>query len=302
MSLTLDFPVKEYRKVDTLLGSRPTIEGAGVHLFRAFGPREVKLVDPFLRLDDFHSGSPKDYLAGFPWHPHRGIETVTYMIRGVVEHGDSIGNKGSIQSGDVQWMTAGNGILHQEMPQRYDGMFQGFQLWVNLPASKKMMDPRYRDIKSDQIPVAKISEGVEAKVIAGDVAGVKGPVRDLVVRTEYLDVKMGSGKVFEQASVDGSTQLAYLYEGDAVLDPEDKNPANQGTLAIFGNGNGVKIRSGASGARFLLASGKPLREPVAWGGPIVMNTEEEMDRAFEELRQGAFIKKSLRKERARPNV
>ncbi|OGS55767.1 MAG: hypothetical protein A3K60_04370 [Euryarchaeota archaeon RBG_19FT_COMBO_56_21] len=295
MSLTLDFPVKEYRKVDTLLGSRPTIEGAGVHLFRAFGPREVKLVDPFLLLDDFHSGNPKDYLAGFPWHPHRGIETVTYMIRGVVEHGDSIGNKGSIQSGDVQWMTAGNGILHQEMPQRYDGMFQGFQLWVNLPASKKMMDPRYRDIKSDQIPVAKISEGVEAKVIAGDVAGVKGPVRDLVVRTEYLDVKMGSGKVFEQASVDGSTQLAYLYEGDALLDPEDKNPANQGTLAIFGNGNGVKIRSGASGARFLLVSGKPLREPVAWGGPIVMNTEEELDRAFEELRQGTFIKKSLRK-------
>src|SRR4030066_150019 len=180
MSLTLDFPVNEYRKVDTLLGSRPKIEGAGVHLFRAFGPREVKLVDPFLLLDDFHSGNPKDYLAGFPWHPHRGIETVTYMIRGVVEHGDSIGNKGAINSGDVQWMTAGNGILHQEMPQQFKGMFQGFQLWVNLPAAHKMMNPRYREVRSEQIAAHSPEKGIEVKVIAGKSDGVEGPVRDLV--------------------------------------------------------------------------------------------------------------------------
>src|SRR4030066_7788 len=255
MGLTLVSLVREHRRVDTILRSRPTVEGAGVHLFRAFGPREIKVVDPFLLLDDFHSDDPRDYLAGFPWHPHRGIETVTYMIRGVVEHGDSIGNKGSIQSGDVQWMTAGNGILHQEMPQRYDGMFQGFQLWVNLPASKKRMDPRYRDVKGAQIPVAKISEGVEAKIIAGDVAGGKGPVRDLVVKAEYLDVLMEPGKVLEHATADGSTQLAYLYEGDALLDPEDENPASQGTLAVFGDGRSIRIRSGASGARLLLVSG-----------------------------------------------
>ena len=281
------------RPVKKITSAKPTIEGAGVKLHRAFGFGDTKDTDPFLLLDDFRNDNPEDYLAGFPWHPHRGIETVTYMIRGVVEHGDSIGNKGAIQSGDVQWMTAGNGILHQEMPQRYDGMFQGFQLWVNLPASKKMMDPRYRDVKSAQIPVARIAEGVEAKIITGDLAGAKGPVRDLVVKIEYLDIKMESGKVFEHESVDGLTQFAYLYKGEALLNPEDKNPATQGTLAVFGEGKGVKIRSGISGARFLLVSGKTLREPIAWGGPIVMNTEEELDRAFEELRQGTFIKKRL---------
>lgn len=286
--------MKQYRKVDTTLKSKPTVEGAGVHLFRAFGPREVRLVDPFLLLDDFHSDDPSDYLAGFPWHPHRGIETVTYMIRGVVEHGDSIGNKGSIQSGDVQWMTAGNGILHQEMPQRYDGMFQGFQLWVNLPASKKMMDPRYREVKSAQIPIANITEGVEAKVIAGEVDGVKGPVRDLVVSAEYLDVKMEPDRVFERTAPEGFTQIAYLFEGDAVLHPDARDHALKGTLAVFGEGRSVRIKAGASGARFLFVSGKPLREPIAWGGPIVMNTDEELDRAFEELRQGTFIKKDRR--------
>lgn len=286
--------MKPNRKVDTILRSKPTIEGAGVHLFRAFGPREVKIVDPFLLLDDFHSSDPRDYLAGFPWHPHRGIETVTYMIRGVVEHGDSIGNKGSIQSGDVQWMTAGGGILHQEMPQRYAGMFQGFQLWANLPASKKMMDPRYRDIKSTQIPTANVSDGVEAKVIAGEVAGIKGPVRDLIVKTEYLDVKMSPSRVFEHDSVDGTTQLAYVFDGEAFLDPESKTVADQGTLAVFGKGRAVKVRAGDSGARFLLVSGEPLGEPIAWGGPIVMNTQDELDRAFEDLRQGTFIRKPSR--------
>jgi len=287
--------VTSYRKVDATLRSAPTVEGAGVHLFRAFGPREVKRVDPFLLLDDFHSDNPRDYLAGFPWHPHRGIETVTYMIRGDVEHGDSIGNKGTIGSGDVQWMTAGNGILHQEMPQRYDGMFQGFQLWVNLPASKKMMDPRYREVKSAQMPVAEISKGVNVKVIAGEVSGVKGPVRDLVVDTEYIDVIMGPNAALEHDSGDRTTQLAYLYAGDAIMGTAEEAVDAPGTLVIFGEGSRIKVRSGSSGARMLLVSGKPLREPIAWGGPIVMNTEEELELAFDELRKGTFIKRGGRR-------
>ena len=295
MGLTLSFRVAEFRKAAHVFRSKPTIEGAGVHLYRAFGPREVKLVDPFLLLDDFHSDNPRDYMAGFPWHPHRGIETVTYMIRGTVEHGDSMGNKGSIRTGDVQWMTAGSGILHQEMPQRYEGMFQGFQLWVNLPSSSKMMDPRYRDVQHNQIPTATVSEGVVAKVIAGDVGGAKGPVRDLVVDTEYLDVHMQPRKVFEHDSKERATQLAYLYEGDALLSPGERNSEKQGTLAVFGEGSRVKIRSGDSGASLLLVSGKPLREPIAWGGPIVMNTDEELNLAFEELGQGSFIKQGTRR-------
>jgi redox-sensitive bicupin YhaK (pirin superfamily) len=261
-----------------------------VHLFRAFGPRETRLVDPFLLLDDFHSNDPRDYIAGFPWHPHRGIETVTYMIRGVVEHGDSIGNTGAIGSGDVQWMTAGSGILHQEMPQKYDGMFQGFQLWVNLPSSKKMMAPRYREVKGPQIPSVELAEGVVAKVIAGEAAGVRGSIRDLVVSANYLDVEMGPSKSFEIASEEENTQLAYVHDGEALLDPERRASSDKGKLAIFGPGNSMRIKSGPSGARILLVSGKPLREQIAWGGPIVMNTEEELSLAFRELREGTFIK------------
>jgi hypothetical protein len=270
--------------------SRPTIEGAGVNLKRALGPGEARTVDPFLLLDDFHSKDPSDYVAGFPWHPHRGIETVTYMIRGVVEHGDSIGNKGVINSGDVQWMTAGSGILHQEMPQKYKGMFQGFQLWVNLPASQKMMRPRYRDLRKDQIPSYSPRKGVDIKVIAGRSNGVEGPVKDLVVETEYLDVSLAPGRTLNHRVKKQNTALAYVFEGSARFSPESGSEIGAENVVVFVEGSEIEIQAGADHARFLLISGRPLKEPIAWGGPIVMNTQAELDLAFEELRTGKFIK------------
>jgi redox-sensitive bicupin YhaK (pirin superfamily) len=279
------------RKVDESWMSRATVEGAGVRLRRALGPGEVTYADPFLLFDDFHSSNPQDYMAGFPWHPHRGIETVTYMIRGVMEHGDSIGNKGVIDSGDVQWMTAGGGILHQEMPQRYQGVMQGFQLWVNLPAKRKMMDPRYRDVKKKQIPSVEPQKGVDVKVVAGRVEGAEGPVRDLVVETEYLDVSVGPNKRFEHRVPLGHTAFAYVFEGDGAFEREKAKLYGEQELVLFGEGDEIYSRGGKNGVRFLLISGKPLKEPVAWGGPIVMNTEDELDLAFRELREGTFIKK-----------
>jgi redox-sensitive bicupin YhaK (pirin superfamily) len=270
--------------------SRPTIEGAGVNLKRALGPGETRTADPFLLLDDFHSEDPSDYVAGFPWHPHRGIETVTYMIRGVVEHGDSIGNKGAINSGDVQWMTAGSGILHQEMPQEYKGRFQGFQLWVNLPASQKMMKPRYRDVRKDQIPSHSPEKGVDIKVIAGRSNGVEGPVKDLVVETEYLDVSLAPGRTLNHRVKKQNTALAYVFEGSARFSPESRFEIGAENVVVFGAGSEIEIQAGADHARFLLISGRPLKEPIAWGGPIVMNTQAELDLAFEELRTGKFIK------------
>ena len=278
------------RKIDSILLSRATIEGAGVHLKRAFGPTEVPLLDPFLMLDDFHSENPEDYMAGFPWHPHRGIETVTYMIRGAVEHGDSIGNKGVINSGDVQWMTAGSGIMHQEMPKEYHGTMQGFQLWVNLPASHKMMKPRYRGITEKQMPNFSPRKGVHVKVIAGQVDGTKGPVRDLVVDSEYLDVTLGPSNEIVHPIEKGKKAFAYVFEGGGSFHQESKKLVGAESLVIFEDGDEVMIRSGKEGIRFLLVSGNPIGEPVAWGGPIVMNTEEELDVAFDQLRKGTFIK------------
>lgn len=260
-----------------------------MHLKRALGPGEAKRADPFLLLDDFHSADPADYIAGFPWHPHRGIETVTYVIRGLIEHGDSIGNKGAIGSGDVQWMTAGGGILHQEMPREYSGMMQGFQLWVNLPASGKMMRPRYRDVKSSQIPEAVTADGASVKVIAGEVEGTRGPVRDLVVESEYLDVSIKPGKSFSHGVRRGNTAFAYIFEGRGGFGGNGKSFGPE-DLILFEDGDTVQARAGKDGIRFLLVSGKPLREPIAWGGPIVMNTEEELDTAFRELREGTFIR------------
>ncbi|HEX7392231.1 MAG TPA: pirin family protein [Thermoplasmata archaeon] len=282
--------MSEFKEPERIQQSRPTIEGAGVRLKRVFGPREAPLVDPFLLLDDFHSSDPKDYVAGFPWHPHRGIETVTYMISGVVEHGDSIGNKGAINSGDVQWMTAGNGILHQEMPQRYEGMMQGFQLWVNLPSSKKMMSPRYRDVSKSQIPTHAPSRGIDIKVIAGEIGGTKGPVQDLVVRTEYFDVGLGPGVALEHSVEPGHRTVAYVYEGAASFGKERKNIVGSENLVVLGQGRKIAVKADRRGARFLLASGAPLRERIAWGGPIVMNTQDELDLAFRELSEGTFIK------------
>lgn len=261
-----------------------------MRLRRALGPGEVTYADPFLLLDDFHSEDSSDYLAGFPWHPHRGIETVTYMIRGAVDHGDSIGNKGVIGSGDVQWMTAGSGILHQEMPREYKGMMQGFQLWVNLPSSRKMMNPRYRDIKHGQIPSFSPKDGVDVKVIAGEVEGTKGPVQDLVVHAEYLDISLKPHKELEHRISEGDTAFAYLFEGEGQFDQRERKTFGAEELIMFKDGDGVQVKAGKDGVRFLLVSGTPLREPVAWGGPIVMNTEEELDIAFRELRDDTFIK------------
>lgn len=261
-----------------------------MRLRRALGPGEVTSSDPFLLLDDFSSDDPSDYLAGFPWHPHRGIETVTYMIRGEVEHGDSIGNKGVIGSGDVQWMTAGSGILHQEMPREFKGMMQGFQLWINLPASSKMMSPRYREIKADAIPTHSPDTGVEIKIVAGAIGGTKGPVKDLVVDAEYVDVSIAPNRQFEHAVRRGNTGFAYIFQGDGRFDGSSKKSFGQQEIVMFGEGDSVSVKAGPDGVRFLMISGSPLKEPVAWGGPIVMNTDAELDLAFGELREGNFIK------------
>lgn len=281
------------RNIDKILKSKPTIEGAGVHLKRAFGYYEVPLLDPFLLLDDFHSGNPADYIAGFPWHPHRGIETVTYMLEGRVEHGDSMGNKGVILPGDVQWMTAGNGIIHQEMPKGDNGNMWGFQLWVNLPSTHKMMEPRYREVKTEQIPEVSIGENVKIRVISGEIENTKGPVRDIIVDPEYLDVTLAPGAEFEHNIKKGYRAFAYVIEGSGYFDPDKKKSIDIEHLVIFKDGDTVKISTDDKSLRFLLVSGKPLGEPVAWYGPIVMNTQEELDIAFEEYRNGTFIKHKL---------
>jgi len=283
------------RKIRKVLRSQPTIEGAGVHLNRVFGFNEVSFFDPFLLLDDFRSDYPDHYLKGFPWHPHRGIETITYVLTGDVEHGDSLGNQGVIGSGDVQWMTAGSGIIHQEMPRGdSDGRMHGFQLWANLPAREKMMTPRYRDLSSAQIPVVQLSGEVIVKVISGEVAGVRGPVADIVIEPEYLDVTVPAGVLFHHATKTSHTVFVYVIDGQGIFGEEADSAADadNGTLVLFEDGDELVAAAGETGVRFLLIAGKPLGEPVAWRGPIVMNTQAELQVAFEEYRQGTFIKHS----------
>jgi quercetin 2,3-dioxygenase len=277
------------REAEDVLPSRPTLEGAGVRLRRAFGYHQVPAFDPFLMLDDFGSDDPADYVAGFPWHPHRGIETVTYMMNGEVEHGDSIGNSGVICSGDIQWMTAGSGIIHQEMPRRWEGRMRGFQLWVNLPQKHKLMDPRYRDIRAEQVPVVEPATGVRIKVIAGSVAGVAGPVQDIVVEPECIDVELSEGAEFTQPVARGHRAFAYVVSGNAALGANDKPVAALHTV-LLGDGDECRICAVETAARVLLVSGRPIGEPVAWGGPIVMNTDAELEQAFNEYRRGTFIK------------
>jgi redox-sensitive bicupin YhaK (pirin superfamily) len=284
--------MKEIRKIRESWKSKPTIEGAGVRLKRVFGYQEVPLLDPFLLLDDFRSKNPDDYIAGFPWHPHRGIETITYMLHGEVEHGDSLGNQGLIRSGEVQWMTAGNGIIHQEMPRRAKGELSGFQLWANLPTSHKMMAPRYRDVKKEQIPEITIDNGVTARIICGEIQGTKGPVKDIVTEPEYLDVRFTSKAEFKHEIKQGHTAFAYVIEGEGYFDQSKSEKIGAETLVLFEDGDGVQI-SAVGNLRFLLISGKPIREPVAWRGPIVMNTEEELRIAFQEYQNGTFIKSDL---------
>lgn len=295
------------RKIKLLVKSVPTIEGAGVHLKRAFGFREVNAFDPFLLLDDFRSENPPYYLRGFPWHPHRGIETITYMLQGRVEHGDSLGNRGVIRAGEVQWMTAGSGIIHQEMPKGDEkNRMGGFQLWANLPASHKMMPPRYREIKNERIPVITTDAGAEIRLIAGRIGAVQGPVDDVVTEPEYLDISLPPLSEFRHPTKPGHTVLTYVIEGKALFSPRQNAFAYEKErsysdltgdayigneeLALFDDGVQITVKTGEIPVRFLLMSGKPLREPVAWYGPIVMNTQEELRIAFQEYDNGAFIK------------
>lgn len=279
------------RKIHRVIRSKPTLEGAGVHLNRVFGFNEPKGFDPFLLLDDFRSDIPENYLKGFPWHPHRGIETITYILDGNVEHGDSLGNSGVIGQGDVQWMTAGSGIIHQEMPKGDEaGRMGGFQLWANLPAAQKMMAPRYREVKSSQIPIVTSMSGATIRVICGEVEGTKGPVRDIVTDPEYLDVTLPAGSEFSHPTPKEHTVLAYVIEGQAFFDAEKKTPVSNRALAQFDTGEEVVAFATDIPARFLLLSGKPIGEPVAWYGPIVMNTQRELEIAFDEYRNGTFIK------------
>ena len=269
-----------------------TMEGAGVRLRRQFGNPQVPLFDPFLLLDNFGSSNPEDYLAGFPWHPHRGIETVTYMLEGQVAHGDSLGNEGVIDGGDVQWMSAGSGIIHQEMPQRRDGNLSGFQLWVNLPARAKMSQPSYRGLTATDFPVVTTDEGTRVKVVAGSYRNVEGPVAGLPIDPLYLDVTLPPDSDFVQPTKLGHTAFVHTIEGSAKFFPRETQPTQKNTTLLLGDGDEVRIRSGQEGARFLLVSGRPLHEPVAWYGPIVMNRPEELSTAIRELRDGDFIKHS----------
>ncbi|HEX7510393.1 MAG TPA: pirin family protein [Chitinivibrionales bacterium] len=301
------------RRIKKLFKSKPTIEGAGVHLKRAFGHEYTPQLDPFLLLDDFHAKDPIRYINGFPWHPHRGIETITYVLEGKVEHGDSMGNSGVIAPGDVQWMTAGSGIVHQEMPKgRADGLMWGFQLWANLPAVHKMMHPRYQGISAAQIPEVKLQGGIRVKVLCGTFANVKGPVEGVVIDPEYLDITLAAGTVFSHAVLRNRTVFCYSIDGGGYFEPQRDPYAYEieggnyfdfkrdcliepETAVLFdNNADSIRVTAGEKGVRFLLVSGNPIKEPVAWYGPIVMNTNEELRVAFEEYENGTFLKHEQR--------
>ena len=289
--------------------AQPTMEGAGVNLHRVFGFGDTKPFDPFLMMDDFRNDDPNKYMKGFPWHPHRGIETITYVLSGTVEHADSLGNNGSLSDGDIQWMTAGSGIIHQEMPKgNKNGAMHGFQLWANLPSNQKMTAPRYQDIKSKEIKSLVDDDGTIIKVISGDYRGYKGPVDGIAAEPEYLDIYIPPLK-FKRFPFDTSRQgFAYIFEGDGdfhnASNPlgikvekefngqefELRDLSGNRTLVVFDNGDEVAVQAGEKGIRFLLISGTPIKEPVAWHGPIVMNTQDELKAAFNELNNGTFIK------------
>lgn len=279
----------ETRKVIEIIEPIYVMEGAGVRLQRSIATSRLDYLDPFLLFDHFGSDDPSDYLAGFPMHPHRGIETVTYMLSGKINHKDSLGNKGTIGKCDVQWMTSGSGILHEEMPQEPDeGKMEGFQLWVNLPSKLKMTTPRYQEVKSSEIPEISRKDGVMIKVIAGEVDGVKGPVNEIYADPEYLDVSIPAKESFQQEIRKGHTVFAYVFEGEGIFSENTKVSATN--LIIFGDGDFIQVQSGKKPVRFLLISGKPLNEPIARYGPFVMNTTEEIEEALKDLREGTFVK------------
>jgi redox-sensitive bicupin YhaK (pirin superfamily) len=280
------------RKILEIVEPQSVIEGAGVRLKRSIATRTLNYVDPFLLFDHFGSENPDDYIAGFPMHPHRGIETVTYMLAGVVHHRDSIGNSGSIKAGDVQWMTAGRGIMHEEMPQPYQGQMAGFQLWVNLPAKLKMTTPRYQEIPSAQIPEAIRENGTRIRVIAGTVDGVRGPVTEIVADPAYLDVSIPPHGSFIHSIERGHTAFAYVFEGEGRFGITGKGSGEivaHPKLIVFDDGDAVKAHATEQPVRFLLISGKPLYEPIARHGPFVMNTREEIEQALRDLRNGTFV-------------
>ncbi len=301
------------RPVKHISGTTPHVEGAGVNLQRVFGFGDPSLTDPFLMMDDFRNERPQDYLKGFPWHPHRGIETITYVLAGTVEHGDSLGNVGTLGAGDVQWMTAGSGIMHQEMPKGdVFGRMHGFQLWANLPASLKMTTPRYQDVGSTEIPEIIDDDGTKVRVVVGEFWGKRGPVDGIAADPQYLDIFVPAGKrkVFKVDTY--RSAFAYIFEGTATFRDASKpfgvlvekevngeeihlrDMSGNRTLVVFDSGDEVVVTAGEKGVRFLLISGAPLKEPVAWHGPIVMNTREELVTAVNELRAGTFIKEGVR--------
>ncbi|WP_119309262.1 pirin family protein [Cohaesibacter haloalkalitolerans] len=297
------------RPVLSTTHAQETMEGAGVRLHRAFGFHDPKMCDPFLLFDDFRGDRPDDYIRGFPWHPHRGIETITYVLNGTVEHGDSLGNHGSLGAGDIQWMTAGSGIMHQEMPKGNErGQMHGFQLWANLPASMKMTAPRYQDVEAKEIPQVIDDDGTSVKIVVGEFWGKKGPVDGIAADPLYLDIFVPAG-VRKRFKIDTyRNAFAYVFEGAGKFDNSSKprgillekevlgeevnirDMSGNRTLINFGTGDEVEVIAGPKGVRFLLVSGAPLQEPVAWHGPIVMNTKEEIHQAIRELRNGTFIK------------
>ncbi|HTL57038.1 MAG TPA: pirin family protein [Candidatus Limnocylindrales bacterium] len=296
------------RPIKRLSQAKPTLEGAGVRLRRAFGFGNTSDFDPFLLLDDFRNDIPDDYLAGFPWHPHRGIETITYVLAGTVDHGDSLGNRGTISAGDIQWMTAGRGIIHQEMPKGDQlGQMHGFQLWANLPSALKMTAPRYQEVKSGEIPEVTDDDGTRARIVCGSFWGKRGPVEGIAADPVYVDVTVPPGKrktlpvettrqafayVFAGSGkfCNASGPLAVPTEGVKWLETTPPTEADNRSLILFDQGDEVAVQAGDEGIRFLLVSGKPLQEPVAWYGPIVMNTQAQLRQAYEELREGTFLK------------
>jgi quercetin 2,3-dioxygenase len=294
------------RAVKRLVEAKPTLEGAGVHLRRAFGFGNTTDFDPFLLLDDFRNDIPDEYLAGFPWHPHRGIETITYVLAGTVEHGDSMGNRGAIAAGDVQWMTAGSGIIHQEMPKGDPaGRMHGFQLWANLPSALKMTAPRYQEVKANEIPAVTDDDGTRVLVVCGNFWGKSGPVDGIAADPMYLDVSVPPGRRKTLPIETTRHAFAYVFAGggkfanasapmavktDVVGGTDSGVQADNRTLVLFDRGDEVTVQAGPEGIRFLLVSGKPLEEPVAWRGPIVMNTSQQLQQAFQELNEGTFLK------------
>lgn len=298
------------RPVSKITRAQPALEGAGVHLHRAFGFGKTEEYDPFLLLDDFRNERPEDYSAGFPWHPHRGIETITYVLAGSVDHGDSLGNTGALAAGDVQWMTAGSGIMHQEMPKGdANGRMHGFQLWANLPSSLKMTAPRYQDIEAAEIPVIVDDDGTAVRVICGSFWGKTGPVDGIAADPSYLDISIPAGRRRTLPVETGRHAFAYIFEGSGsfrdaskpfgVLTEKEnaagdeilvREQTGNRSLVLFSSGDEITVQAGDAGIRFLLVSGRPIREPVAWYGPIVMNTDQEIQTALGDLQRGTFIR------------